>query len=176
MRLATAVLLATATALGGACSGRASTPVSPGDVAAKALSGSYRYLAYDSAGTLLLEGQLVLAPVDDSTLTGTWVIHWAPGADTTRPVGPQVGAGILHGAHTGARWHLTLTPGWADNNVELVGVAQEGDLAGVWAHSIITGPYTGGSFQATRLGRLESVAEVAGAPSELTRFVLSRIH
>jgi hypothetical protein len=150
MRLTTAVLLATAPAVGGACSGGTSTPSSPGEAAARDLSGSYQYLAHDKAGTLLLEGTLVLARLDDSTLTGTWVIHWAPGADTTQPVGPQVGDGVLHGIHTGNRWHLTLTPGWADNNVDLVGVAQERNLAGAWAHSIITGPYTGGSFQAVR--------------------------
>jgi hypothetical protein len=150
MRPATALLLATATALGGACSGRTGAPTSPGDTVAGDLSGSYQYLAYDGAGTLLLEGQLVLARLDASTLTGTWVIHWAPGADTTRSVGPQVGTGTLHGGPAGDRWHLTLTPGWADNNVDLLALVQEGDLAGVWTHSIITGPSTGGSFQAVR--------------------------
>ena len=50
----------------------------------------------------------------------------------------------------GDRWHLSLTPGSADNNVDLLAGVQEGDLAGVWAHSIITGPHSGGSFQAVR--------------------------
>ena len=150
MRLATVILLATATALGGACSGKLTPPTSPGDVAARDLGGSYRYLAFDSAGTLLLEGQLVLAPLDISTLTGTWVIQWAPGADTTQPVGPQVGSGLVHGVPAGDRRHLSLTPGLADNNVDLLAGVQEGDLAGVWAHSIITGPHSGGSFQAVR--------------------------
>ncbi|HWN19322.1 MAG TPA: hypothetical protein VNO19_10450 [Gemmatimonadales bacterium] len=158
MHLATVILLATATGLGGACFGGTGTPISPGDVAVRDLSGSYRYLAYDSAGTLLLEGQLVLAQVDGSTLTGTWVIHWAPGADTTRTVGPQLGSGSVHGAPAGDRWHLTLTPGWADNNVDLIAEAKEGDLEGAWAHSIITGPYTGGSFQAVRQSPLSGAA------------------
>jgi hypothetical protein len=151
MRLATTVLLlTTATALGSACSSGTTAAVSPGDVAASDIRGSYRYLAYDSAGSLLLDGTLMLAPLDDSTLTGTWEIHWVPGADSTRPVGPQVGAGVLQGARTGDGWHLSLTPGWADNNVDLFAVAREGHLGGDWAHSTITGPYTGGSFQALR--------------------------
>lgn len=149
MRHTTTVLLVTATAVCGACSGEISAPTSPGEVS-QDLSGSYQYLARDNAGTLLLEGRLVLARLDDSTLTGTWTIHWAPGADTTQPVGPQVGDGTLHGIYTGDRWHLSLTPGWADNNVDLVAVAEAGNLAGVWTHSIFTGPYSGGSFQAVR--------------------------
>lgn len=148
MHVALAVLfLTTAAALGSACSDGTTATPSPGNPA-RDVSGSYRYLAHDSAGALLLEGELMVAPVDDSTLTGTWVIHWAADVDTTRTVGPQVGAGALGGSRAGQQWHLTLTPGWADNNVDLVAVARDGDLAGAWTHSTITGPKAGGSFHA----------------------------
>jgi hypothetical protein len=150
MHVAVAVLLlTTAAVLGSACSDGTTAALSPGNPA-RDVSGPYRYLAYDSAGVLLLQGELMVAPVDDSTLTGTWMIHWVADVDTTRPVGPQVGAGILGGTRAGHRWQLTLTPGWADNNVDLVAVAREGDLAGAWTHSTITGPKAGGSFHALR--------------------------
>ena len=149
MRLTTTVLLLVAPlAIGSACSGGPAAAGSPGDPAAGDLQGPYRYLAYDSNSALLLTGQLRIVPLDDSTLGGTWEIHWAAGADTTRPVGPQVGTGLLQGSRIGARWHLTLTPGWADNNVDLMAEARAGALMGAWVHSIITGPHAGGSFQA----------------------------
>lgn len=152
MHLATLAFLATATVWNADCSDGPVAPAPTGDVdvAQSNLNGAYRYLAYDSAGALLLDGQLVLNPVDDSTVSGTWAIEWAPGADTQKPVGPQVGAGTLRGTRTSDGWDLTLTPDWADNNVDLVGSAKKGRFAGQWTHSTISGPFSGGSFEAVR--------------------------
>src|SRR5512143_3149839 len=56
-----------------------------------------RYEAYTDQFRLLLVGSLELVVHEDSTVSGSWTIGWAPGVDPTTPVGPQVGSGALQG-------------------------------------------------------------------------------
>ncbi len=119
------------------------------------LDGRYRYAAYDSAGAQLLSGELVLALQPDSSVEGTWEFDWVPGADTLRAVGPQVGTGTLTGTFHAGELRADLNPGWADNNVFLVGTMNTmGPLpriVGTWGHSTFIGQVAWGFFDAERL-------------------------
>ncbi len=112
-------------------------------------AGAYRYVAEDSAGHRLLEGEITLVALEDSTLQGTWQIRWAPGADTTAQVGPQVGSGSIVGGRAGDHLTFDLNPGWADNNALLLAVGSATGFTGRWEWETITGPRTGGRFSAT---------------------------
>jgi hypothetical protein len=133
--------------VGTACSGDLAGP--------DALSGVYVYQATDSAGTLLLTGTLQLVFHDDSSVTGSWGIDWAPDADTDTEVGPQVGEGTLQGQLGAEDLVLDLNPGFADNNVLLAGAlvrdSPAPQLAGDWSHSALLGAVAAGHFTATRL-------------------------
>ena len=59
-------------------------------------------------------------------------------ADTSSPVGPQVGAGTLLGTRRGDTLMLELNPLYADNNVSLRGVARSTGLRGDWSWTTIT--------------------------------------
>ena len=82
-------------------------------------AGGFRYVGRSPAGVPVLTGRIALAIPDDSTVTGTWAIGWIPGADTTLPVGPQVGSGTLVGHRMGDTLLIEMNPNWADNNVAL---------------------------------------------------------
>lgn len=112
------------------------------------INGSYRYVASTSDGQPLLQGRLVLAFAEDSTVTGSWTIEWAPGADHNTPVGPQVGTGTLRGTWTPETIWVDLNPGWADNNVGLVGELHQGQVIGEWGWATIAGTQSRGGFSA----------------------------
>jgi hypothetical protein len=136
--------LASLLLLGTACAPGA-TPFTPSAIRA----GAYRYVAEDNAGHRLLEGEITLVALDDSTLQGTWQIRWAAGADTTAQVGPQVGSGTIAGGRAGDHLAFDLNPGWADNNAILLAVGSPGGFTGRWEWETISGPRSGGRFSAT---------------------------
>jgi hypothetical protein len=113
-------------------------------------SGELRYTARGATGEPLLGGQLELTVADDSTVRGTWTIGWLPGADTTLPVGPQIGSGELTGTRSGDTLRIQLNPGYADNNVGLLAIVDASGYSGQWEWSTIVGPRSGGSFAASR--------------------------
>ncbi|MCA9727048.1 MAG: hypothetical protein R3E12_19455 [Candidatus Eisenbacteria bacterium] len=109
--------------------------------------------------------------VGDGVIEGTLELHFEPATISTAPmritgswelasrgtvgeVGPQLGTGALEGELRDGRsvW-LNLNPGWADNNVTLVGTIapQVGDLTGTWQYSSFVGPVSAGSFAAQPL-------------------------
>ena len=107
------------------------------------------YSAASAQGVPLLAGSLRLAMHDDSTVTGTWTIDWIAGADTTAPVGPQVGQGTLSGRQMAdGSVQLNLNPFYADNNVFLSATVTVAGLSGVWSWSGFAGPIANGRFQA----------------------------
>ncbi|MGH7530212.1 MAG: hypothetical protein ACREMN_07495 [Gemmatimonadales bacterium] len=123
----------------------------PGPILAPRLDdvdGRFEYRADDGSGHPLLVGTVTLAVAQDSSITGTWAMRWAAGADTTAPVGPQVGTGTLAG-HAGTECSIiNLNPGWADNNVFLVlRRTADGLLAGQWQHSTLVGVVAEGRFE-----------------------------
>lgn len=108
------------------------------------------YSAASAQGAPLLAGSLRLVVHDDSTVTGTWAIDWVAGADTTTPVGPQVGSGTFSGQLYGdGSVALNLNPLFADNNVFLNASATVAGLSGAWSWSGIAGPLASGRFSAS---------------------------
>jgi hypothetical protein len=131
-------------ALGFACVG-ADRPLAP---RLEDVDGGFEYRAYDGDGELLLVGTVTLETDADSSIAGTWEIRWAPGADTTTVVGPQVGSGTLAGWLRAEYAAIDLNPGWADNNVFLVARAEDhGALRGEWHYSTFIGPVAEGRFE-----------------------------
>jgi hypothetical protein len=111
--------------------------------------GVLQYRASSLQGTELLAGTLRLAVHADSTVTGTWQIDWVAGADTTAPVGPQVGHGTLSGRQIAdGSVQLNLNPFYADNNVFLSATVTVAGLSGEWSWSGFAGPIANGRFQA----------------------------
>jgi hypothetical protein len=107
------------------------------------------YSAASAQGAPLLAGSLRLEAHDDSTVTGTWAIDWVVGADTTAPVGPQVGSGTLSGQLYGdGSLALNLNPLYADNNVVLYSEVTTTGLSGQWTWSGFAGPLASGRFSA----------------------------
>ncbi|HET9709896.1 MAG TPA: hypothetical protein VFP39_16460 [Gemmatimonadales bacterium] len=130
-------------ALVGGCSGGGMT--APGTLK----DGVLQYRASNQQGTELLAGSLRLAVHTDSTVTGTWQIDWVTGADTTAPVGPQVGHGTLSGRQLAdGSVELNLNPLYADNNVFLNATVTVAGLSGEWSWSGFAGPIANGRFQA----------------------------
>lgn len=120
--------------------------------------GDFAYTAYSPAGQPILRGTLhleyartPLASRPPQALGGTWSIHWAPGADTTLQVGPQVGTGSLAGVDDSTGIHLSLSPNLVDDEVGLAGLVFGEDLSGTWTYSTIAGPYQHGRFTAVAL-------------------------
>ena len=113
-------------------------------------NGSLRYLGRGPSGEAVLAGRLEFTFTDDSTLTGTWAIHWLPGADTTLQVGPQVGTGTLVGNRMGDGLLVQLNPGWADNNVDLNAGPTADGYSGQWSWTTATGPRSAGTFVIVR--------------------------
>ncbi|HCA80187.1 MAG TPA: hypothetical protein DEP53_10675 [Bacteroidetes bacterium] len=108
---------------------------------------AYAYRAYTSAGVLAVVGTLTMARSDSTTIAGTWA---SEGVSSTDSVGPQLGAGTLAGELTGARLSLNLNPGWADNNVILIGSIEGEKIVGTWTWVTFAGPRTHGTFEAVK--------------------------
>lgn len=128
--------------------------------------GRYRYTATTDAGDPLLTGWLEVVQIrdpvgeDDTTdaggaccdwvIEGSWTIDWAPGADRSVQVGPQIGAGRLRGAFVPDGIVLEFNPDYADNNTGVFGPWTEAGLDGRWEWNTITGPRSGGPATLTR--------------------------
>ena len=104
--------------------------------------GSSSYSAYDSSGTLLVQGAISF-DTKDSTITGEWNLSKIGNAQNT---GPQVGTGKLEGSIHNETLFINMNPGWADNNVFLTGNVENGVLRGSWTWSSFRGPTSGGPF------------------------------
>lgn len=114
---------------------------------------TYTYTAFAEDGTRLLVGTMVLHPrytrADfEQEIEGHWTIGWAPGADTTSLVGPQVGSGSLAGTATEDGITLFLPQFTTDNSVQLSGVVRDNQFRGEWAYTSIAGPVARGEFTA----------------------------
>jgi hypothetical protein len=112
--------------------------------------GCYSYSGYDEGGSLVVTGRLCLSVITDAmTHTGgTWKFDLA--GDTSERLGPQIGSGSLEGQSTGNRIWLNLNPGWADNNVFLLGDYKDGTYKGAWDYSGIMGTISKGTFTAVK--------------------------
>jgi hypothetical protein len=113
------------------------------------VGGRFRYVAYSATGQPLLTGQLDFASPGALTLTGRWAIAWLPGADTTSPVGPQVGTGEFEGSRRDKTLLIQLNPLNADHNVGLQAEPTTHGYAGYWEWTTLTGTRARGRFTAT---------------------------
>lgn len=115
--------------------------------------GNYTYTAYSGLSGPVLIGTMhlewVISPgtaIPPRLLGGTWETHWAPGADTTAQVGPQVGSGTLAGQTDQSGVQLSILPNLVDYGVSLEGLVHGYDVNGTWQYSTIGGPVRGGRF------------------------------
>jgi hypothetical protein len=114
---------------------------------------TYTYTAFAEDGTRLLVGTIVLHPrysrLDfEQEIEGSWTIGWAPGADTTSLVGPQVGSGVLAGVATEEGITLYLPQITTDSSVQLSGTVRNNEFRGEWSYTTIAGPVARGEFTA----------------------------
>ena len=112
-------------------------------------STAFTYNGWNFSGSPILSGTLTITGVDSSQFVGVWEIHWAPGADTSIVVGPQVGSGSLTGEIVDGRAYLTLTRGDSSGAVTLNGIPDDLGWHGRWGYVRPSGLRTGGSFVAT---------------------------
>jgi len=143
-------LVTTGVLFSAACTDSAPRSVEAGS-AELTSGGHFTYSAYSTSGKKVLEGEIDLFLGTDSVVSGVWNIRWAPGADTTLKVGPQVGEGMALGYRTAEGVVLNLNPFSADNNVVLRSLVEGGGytLTGRWTYLGFPGPLAEGRFVAT---------------------------
>ena len=121
------------------------------------LNGGFQYSAWDAQGRLAVVGTISLTVHGDTLITGVWDLEWAPGADTTAVVGPQVGTGTLVGWLWNSRnytnWGADLNPGYADNNVFIGGKFGGDEPSTGWSFSGFPGLISQGRLTLVRLTR-----------------------
>ncbi|HET7042292.1 MAG TPA: hypothetical protein VFI13_09740, partial [Gemmatimonadales bacterium] len=117
--------------------------------------GDFAYTAYSAGGQPILKGTLHLEyaftpalSLPPQALGGTWSIHWAPGADSTLQVGPQIGSGTLNGVDDSTGIRLSLLPNLVDEGVGLTGLVYGQEMTGTWTYFTIAGPSEHGRFTA----------------------------
>jgi hypothetical protein len=134
-------LLTTAALLAVACDGNFTAP-------ADGEEHTWEYTAYDFNNQAVVAGTFIVR-AQGRDFTGTWETRLLKaGAE----VGPQVGTGDLRGSWDveGRSVFFDMNPGWADNNVFLVGAPDGSFLKGNWSHSTLLGVVSGGQFTASR--------------------------
>lgn len=115
----------------------------------------FGYAASTASGAPLLIGSLSLRWSDEGPdggiVVGTWNIGWAPGADTTLKIGPQLGSGQLVGTVDEGGVLLDLNPGSKFEYVRLSARVAKGAMYGDWEWTQVVGPGSSGNFHAARM-------------------------
>ncbi len=106
------------------------------------VDGRYTYRAYDSAGTDIVTGIILLRATDSTSLTGTWDLFKI--GDPVG-IGPQTGHGSLLGS-SGDSVIINLNPRVADDNVILSGELKRGRITGKWQWVTLSGVSARGRF------------------------------
>lgn len=116
------------------------------------LDGIYEYHATAGQGEVRGTLELRFAAAGTSgfpaRISGTWSLE---SEGNVGQLGPQIGDGHLAGElGRDGEIHLNLNPGYADNNVFLIGTLEGSPprLEGAWQYSNFTGPVNGGAFLA----------------------------
>lgn len=107
----------------------------------------YGYTGYNSGGTLIIVGTILLAVNDSSSVSGTWSFERVFADDN---VGPQLGTGRFAGSIQRASISINLNPGWVDNNVFLFGTIDGGHIRGKWIWDTFVGETAQGTFDAVK--------------------------
>lgn len=106
----------------------------------------FLYKAYDPDKRVIVNGEISFIIDERGSVTGEWRLTQASSFEKT---GPQIGSGKLEGALHNNEMHVNLNPGWADNNVLLLGRLERGSWVGTWSWVTFVGPTSGGAFVAT---------------------------
>lgn len=112
----------------------------------EAIDGRYTYRAYDSAGTDIVTGVIVLREADSTLLSGSWDLFKI---GDPSGIGPQTGHGSLTGS-TADDVVINLNPRIADDNVFLSGVLKRGRITGRWEWVTFSGVTGHGRFVMAR--------------------------
>jgi hypothetical protein len=111
---------------------------------------TFDYTGWGGSESPLLQGVLHITVVDSSQFTGTWEMHWAPGADSSLAGGLQVGSGVLHGDFTVDGYvGFDLSQGDSIGRVRVRAVPDATGWHGRWGYFGAAGPRSGGAFAAT---------------------------
>jgi len=96
--------------------------------------GKFAYTAYDTLGTELYHGTLILFQ-NDSKITGAWKFE-------------DGRSGQLEGIARSTELNLNLNPGYDDNNLLLRGTVSDGTFSGSWEQIGFPGIMDRGLFTA----------------------------
>lgn len=108
---------------------------------------NYSYRGFNAKGVLSVVGTMSLTATDTTSVIGTWAFEGVSPGDQ---VGPQVGSGRLVGNVQQTAISINLNPGWADNNVLLLGTIGSHRITGRWTWVTFAGPTTDGTFEAVQ--------------------------
>ncbi len=109
--------------------------------------GKLDYRAYDTLGTLIVDGWLIIDLKDSKTAAGSWLLNNLNNRDD---IGPQEGEGELAGSIDGSSIIIDLNPGNADHNVYLNGTLTDKGIEGEWVWTSFIGPTNHGTFEAVK--------------------------
>ena len=123
------------------CSDRGTDPGGPPP------AGVYEYTGYDSTGTAIVRGWLVLSLREKQRVDGDWRLEkiGEPGK-----IGPQIGKGRLEGGLSNETMWLDLRPQYRDNNIDLFGTFDMNEFRGRWHWITLSGISSQGTFVAFR--------------------------
>ncbi len=108
----------------------------------------FRYAAYDSSGTKIIEDLMTIDFSDSNHLTENWGFS---ALTQTHSVGSQVGTGQLIGSVQNKEIHLNLTPNFNDNNVMLIGSLTNRKIIGKWMWITFIGVSNQSAFEAIKI-------------------------
>lgn len=109
--------------------------------------GAYSYTSFDSSGTAIVEGWLIMNLKDSSQIIGKW--HFEK-IGNPQDIGPQVGNGVLEGGVKQNEMWVELNPQFRDNNLQLIGSMENNKYSGTWQWISFIGITNYGTFEAIK--------------------------
>ena len=109
--------------------------------------GRFQYRAYDTSGTIVVEGWLTLTIIDSTNVQGEW--HFTKVGNPAN-IGFHYGDGVLRGAFYHAGLSVGLNPNYIDNNVVLFGTYDGNSYVGTWQWIGFPGVLNHGTFEAVK--------------------------
>lgn len=113
-----------------------------------AAGGTFSYVATSARSDTLLAGIVTLVAADSGKVTGTWAVHWVPGADSTPWIGLHGGAGTVTGSVRGSWADLSLLRPDTSQGFTLQAFADSSGWAGRWSYRDSVTTRRGGYFTA----------------------------
>lgn len=109
--------------------------------------GAFQYRAYDTNGTLIIQGWMTLNTSDSAHVRGEW--HFNKVGNPSN-IGPHFGDDSLSGGFYQSRLSLNLNRQFADNNVILIGEITNLSFKGDWKWIGFPGQLNHGTFEAVK--------------------------